>query len=269
MTQARTRNKQTPGPALPQAAGVVPIATLDVVATTIERITGRHDGLPGMAVLHGPAGWGKSFCANAMCNEQRGYYVQIRSAWSRKYLLQKILFEMGIRRTGVIQGAALKLQEGTVSKLLDDVCVQLAASNRPLVLDEFDYCTGSDTMIELVRDIYEGSQGALLLIGEEGLPQKLEAWERFHSRVLAWAPALPVSVADAEKLASIYCPGVAVADDMIAHLVEIAAGSVRRVCVNLTNIHTDAMTFGESEVSRASWGNRPLYTGKSPERRSA
>jgi hypothetical protein len=52
------------------------------------------------------------------------------------------------------------------------------------------------------------------LVGEELLPRKLEAWERFHSRVSAWAPAQRVSHADAEKLAPIYCPDVELTSDV-------------------------------------------------------
>ncbi|MCG9087420.1 AAA family ATPase, partial [Laribacter hongkongensis] len=85
---------------------------------------------------------------------------------------------------------------GTIPALLDQICEQLAASQRPLIIDEFDFALRSDSMVELVRDIYEGSQGTILLIGEEQLPQRLKRWERFHSRVMAWIPALPVSLED-------------------------------------------------------------------------
>jgi len=247
MTETKIRNKGRDD--------VAPIATLDLVAAVLERLAGRNGALPGLGVLHGPAGWGKSFCANALANERRGYYVRMLSAWRGKTLLVKILEEMGVRAGG------------TVPQLLDLVAEQLRSSRRPLIIDEFDHCAKSDAMVELVRDIYEASQSAILLIGEEGLPRKLERWERFHSRVLAWAAAQPVSEGDAAKLAAIYCPGVRIAEDLAAHLVDIAKGSVRRVCVNLTLIHERCLTEGLDEISAARWGEQPFYTGKSPERR--
>jgi hypothetical protein len=235
--------------------GVAGIATLDLVATALERLTSRHGDLPGLGVLYGPAGWGKSFCANTIANQERGYFVQMKSAWRGKALLEKILFEMGLRA------------KGTVAQLLDQVCAQLGASRRPLIIDEFDHCAKSDALVELVRDIYEGSRAAILLIGEEGLPATLERWERFHSRVLSWVPAQPISLGDAAKLAPIYCPEVDVAEDVIAHLVKIAGGSVRRVSVNLTLLHGHCMTMGLRRVDLATWGDQPFYTGRSPERR--
>ncbi|VVE59864.1 hypothetical protein PCA31118_00041 [Pandoraea captiosa] len=241
----------------PMVNRVAHIANLDLVAVAAEKLLSRVDGLPGIGVMYGEAGRGKTIACSALANQTRGYYVQMRSAWSRKTLLEKILFEMGIKPAG------------TIPYLLDQVCEQLAASRRPLIVDEFDFCLRSDSLIELVRDIYEGSQGTLLLVGEETIPQKLKRWERFHSRVMAWIPALPVSVADARKLAPIYSPQVSIAEDLLAHVVELAHGSVRRVCVNLTRIHEEAMILAESEMTLAKWGERDLYTGDAPKRRTA
>lgn len=135
------------------------------------------------------------------------------------------------------------------------------------MLDEFDYAATRDVMIELVRDIYEGSQSSLLLVGEERLPHKLKRHERFHGRVLSWLPAAPVSHDDARRLADSYCPDIRVADDLLAQLVALAHGSVRRVSVNLVNVYDTALVEGWDEVDRAQWGERPLYTGDAPRRR--
>ena len=156
------------------------IHNLSLVRTAAERLIGRNAALPGIAVLYGPAGYGKTTAALAVANENRSYFVAMRSAWRSKTLLEKILLEMGAKPFG------------SVPQLLDQVCEQLATSGRMLILDEFDYCARNDNLIELVRDIYEGSQSTLLILGEELLPQKLKRWERFHSRVLSWIPAQPV-----------------------------------------------------------------------------
>ena len=231
------------------------IANLDMVAVAMEKLTGRVQGLPGMGVLYGPPGYGKTVAASAIALATRGYYVQMRSAWSRKTLLEKIIFEMGAKPSG------------TIPVLLDQICEQLATSGRPLLIDEVDFALRSDAMVELVRDIYEGSQGTILLVGEELLPQRLKKWERFHSRVMAWIPALPVSLDDARLLAPIYCPRVVIDDGLLARVVELAHGSVRRVCVNLTRIHEEAMTRAEEVMTLESWGKGEFYTGEAPRAR--
>lgn len=233
---------------------IAQIHNLELVRTAAERLNSRTAGLPGMAVLYGPAGYGKTTAALAIANENRSYFVQMRSAWGRKALLEKILLEMGAK------------PHGTVPMMLDQVCEQLATSGRMLMLDEFDYAVRNDSMIELIRDIYEGSQATLLLMGEEMLPQKLKKWERFHSRVLSWIPAQPVSANDAGVLSPIYCPGVTIAPCMAAHLVKISGGSVRRVSVNLALIGETAALEGWDTVTLDRWGSTPLYTGEAPRR---
>lgn len=234
---------------------IAPIANLDLVAVVMEKLVNRQDGLPGLAVYYGPSGFGKTTATVAVANRSRAYYVQMRSSWSRKDLLEKILFEMGIKPVG------------RTTQLLDQISEQLAASRRPLILDEFDYAASKDGMIELVRDIYEGSQSSLLLVGEELLPNKLKKHERFHGRVLNWLPAAPVTLDDARKLAAIYCPDVQLADDLLGHLVTLSHGSVRRVSVNLVNIQDAALIEGWDSIDRAQWGSRELYTGEAPKRR--
>lgn len=234
---------------------IAPIANLDLVAVLMEKLVSRQDGLPGLAVYYGPSGYGKTTATVAVATRSRAYYVQMRSSWSRKDLLEKILFEMGIKPVG------------RTTLLLDQICEQLAASRRPLILDEFDYAAAKDAMVELVRDIYEGSQSSLLLVGEELLPNKLKKHERFHGRVLNWLPAAPVSLDDARLLAAIYCPDVTVADDLLQHLVALSHGSVRRVSVNLVNIQDTANIEAWGQVDMPLWGHRELYTGEAPKRR--
>tara|TARA_Y100001934_G_C12175665_1_gene688890 strand:- start:625 stop:1032 length:408 start_codon:yes stop_codon:yes gene_type:complete len=134
------------------------------------------------------------------------------------------------------------------------------------MIDEMDHIVERNN-VELIRDIYEASQAPILLIGEEQLPTKLKKWERFHGRVLAWVPAQPVTLDDARKLVSIYAPAINVTDDLLDMLVDLSAGSVRRIAVNLELINETAIAEGIDEASRDTWGRRELYTGEAPKRR--
>lgn len=235
---------------------IAQIHNLELVRIAVERLSSSSPGLPRLAALYGPSGYAKTTSLLAAANGSRAYYVQILSAWGCKALLQKILIEMSVKPVG------------TIPDMLDAVCAQLAASGRPLILDEFDRATKKDSMVELVRDIYEGSRSPIIIAGEEMLPQKLKKWERFHSRVLSWVPAQPVSLVDARALAPIYAPGTEIADDMLDHLVKYSGGSVRRVCVNLAGIEEKAAVEGWEIVNRERWGDTPIYTGEAPRRDS-
>ncbi|MDB5802309.1 MAG: transposition protein [Rhodocyclales bacterium] len=233
-------------------AGTAQIQNLELVRIAASRLQDRNKNLPGIAVLYGPAGYGKTVAALAVAQENRSHFVQLRSAWTRKTLLEKILEEMSIAPSG------------TISTMLDQVCRELAANDRMLIIDEADHAVRSRSMLELLRDIYEGSQATLMIIGEEKLPTNLEKHERFHSRVLTWIPAQAVSLADARELTRIYAPEIEVGDCLLKHIVDIAQGSVRRVSVNLSNVQEVANQEGWSHVTDALWATRPLNTGKSP-----
>lgn len=240
----------------PIGPGIARIGNIHQCQNALERSMARAANLPGLVCFYGPSGWGKSLSANYLCNMRRGYYIQCKSLWSKKVTLAKILGEMGIK-----PGA-------TTGDMLDQVCDQLSASGRPLVIDEFDHLVDKKA-VELVRDIYEGSQAPILIIGEEQLPQKLKKWERFHGRILAFVPALPVSLDDAGLLAPVYAPGITFAADLLEKLVADAHGSVRRVCVNQDQIRNEADAVGATYVDLA-WCEQhgvKFYTGEAPKRR--
>lgn len=244
------------------------IHNLTLVRSALEELTGRAGGLPSLGVLYGPAGYGKSTALLAMANATRAYYIQMRSVWNAKALMQKILIEMGLP-TKVVRTRKGKDNEGetafgrdlTVAEMLDQVGSQLATSRRPLIIDEFDYCVSGAGMVELVRDIHEISQAPIILSGEEHLPLKLQRWERFHGRVLSWVAAAPVSLADAQELAPLYCSAPC-ADDFLQLLVSKSGGSVRRVCVNLATAEQFAVAEGWRRIDRKAWGDRPIHSGK-------
>jgi hypothetical protein len=193
--------------------------------------------------------------ANHVANSRRARYVQAKSVWTKKHFLKAVLFEMGIK------------PGGTIPEMADQVAEELATSGRPLIIDEMDHLVDRNA-VELVRDLYESSQAAILMIGEEALPAKLKKWERMHGRVLAWVPAQPVTIADARQLTGLYCPRVQVADDLLGRLVELSHGSVRRVCVNLERVQEEAMLIGTDAMDLSLWGKRELYTGEAPKRRA-
>ena len=178
------------------------IANIGLCDLALERALSRTRSLPGLVCFYGPSGFGKTMAAAWVANSRRAYYVQAKSLWNRKHTLKSILTEMGIKPAG------------TIPEMADQIAEELAASGRPLIIDEMDHLVSAGS-VELVRDLYESSQAAILLIGEEMLPTKLKKYERFHGRVLSWVPAQPVTLLDAQKLVQVYSPQVVIADQFL------------------------------------------------------
>lgn len=223
--------------------------TMRLGMDALDRATNRSAHLPGIVALYGPSGVGKSSAASLAANQFGAYYVEMRSAWTKKGFLEHVLKDMGIKASSTLCG------------MLEQICEELMLSHRPLIIDEFDYAVEKN-MIELVRDIYEGSNAAILLIGEEHLSTKmLRRSERFHNRMLHWARADFATSNDAYKLRDFYCRDVNVADDLVEYIRKTVGGCVRRLCVNLENVSQESKRQGWGQVNRADWGARPLYTG--------
>jgi DNA transposition AAA+ family ATPase len=222
------------------------IHNLALVRAAVEKLTSRNQAIPGLGIVYAPPGYGKTTALLAVGNQTRAYYVQMRSVWTRKVLLEKILVEMDIPT------------RGTISQMLDAIASQLATSRRPLIIDEFDYCLRGDSMVELVRDLYEAAQASVILSGEELLLSKLQRWPRFCDRISTRIKLEKVSLEDARALAPIYCT-VPCADDFLAHLVKGSGGSVRILSINLANAGDEAALEGWERIDLATWGDRPLY----------
>lgn len=232
-----------------------PLKNVTLAAKAVDRALSRERNLPGIVVLYGPSGWGKSMAASFCANKFDGIYVEARSYMTKKTFVESILKEMGLR------------PGRTIAEMMEQTSEQLDLSQRPLIIDEMDHLVDRN-MIEIVRDLHEMSRATILLIGEEQFPRKLKARsERFHNRVLVWQPAQPMSREDARSLAEYYCVGVEVADDLLDHARKHAANVARVFCSNLDAIREHCQKDGIKKIDLAGWGKRELYNGDAPARR--
>lgn len=224
-----------------------PLRNVAAFSALVERVKQRRDNLPGMAAFYGRSGVGKSKSATYAANKHKAYYVQVKAAWTRKYLCQMILGQMGIA------------PEKTLAEMVDQIAEQLATSKRPLIVDEADFLVQKG-MVEIIRDIYEGSFATIILIGEENLPRTLKRFERFHNRILNWVEAQPCDEADCKLLARFFCPGITIAEDLLEKIRIAVDGCTRRFVVNLDHIFEFAQGHNLEEVSSDIY-REPIDTG--------
>lgn len=236
---------------LPAAPGIAGLRNVTLFSELVKRVKERTSGLPGMACFHGPSGFGKTFAAIYAANKHRAYHVQVKSVWTRKYLCGAILHEMGERNPAA-----------TIPGMVDQIGLELSLSGRPLIVDEADHLL-TRSMIEAIRDIYESSQGTIILIGEEQLPHKLKRWERVHGRMLDWVAAQPAALSDAKHLAKLYCPGIEISEDLLNALHAASSGSARRICVNLDRVRETADIANSKRIGRADF-KADFFTGNPP-----
>lgn len=237
------------------ATKIAPLTNVGLIASAIEKSLARPKNLPGLVVMYGASGLGKTVGATFAANVYRAYYIECRDTWTKKAFLTAVLREMTV------------MPSRTTSEMVDQIADQLSRSGRPLIIDDAQYLLDK-AAANVLTDIYNSSRATIILIGEERIPASLAKLERLHNRVLEWVPAQPASKDDIRTLTQQSYPELRFDDDLLESLRLTVRGCLRRVVVNLHRVFSEAQTQGWSSVSLSQWGQRGWFTGEPPLRKN-
>ncbi|UIJ46918.1 ATP-binding protein [Sphingomonas cannabina] len=238
-------------------SGPAQLTNMRLAMSTMLDCVDAPEGSPRLAVFHGPSGYGKSVAAAHIAAHFRAGYIEAKSIWTQRTLLEAIAVELGIVRLA-----------RTGPRLLEQIIEQLIHDPVPLVIDEMDHLVKKQS-VEIIRDIHDGARVPVLMIGEESLPSKLKEWERFDNRILVATPAQPATIADALLLRDHYCTRVHVEDELVEDIATACKGVTRRIVVNLQEAQKVALGTGSATIGRDLWGDRRFRTGDLLPRRAA
>lgn len=233
------------------------LTNMRLALSTVMECQEAAEGLPRMGLFYGFSGYGKSVAAAFISARLGAPYLEAKSAWTVRSLLENLARELGITKPA-----------RTAPKLLEQIIESLIIEPRPLCIDEMDHLVRK-SQVEIIRDIHDGARVPILMIGEEALPSKLKEWERFDNRILVATPAQPASLADAMILRDHYCTRAEVADDLVEAITAATKGVTRRIVVNLQAAQTIAINAGMGSIDRDFWGDRGFRDGTILARRQA
>lgn len=226
------------------------IANVGLLSEAIEVAMERPVGLPGVVVMFGDSGLGKSAAAAYCAKLHRAYYVECRDSWTRKAFLLAVLADMGI------------IPANTLSEMVDQIAEELTRSGRPLIVDDVQYLLDK-SVANVLTDIYNASQGVVILVGEERVPTSLARLERLHNRVIRWVGAEKSTLKDLELIASESYPDVTFDTELLEKIQTMTKGCLRRAAVNLYHAAAAAREAGQTTMGLALWGERQWFTGDS------
>ncbi len=236
---------------------VAPLRNVQIMLKLADTLVKRNINLPGLGVFFGYSGLGKTVASNYVRNTMQAHLVEVRDYWTRKAFVEALLIALHVPKpTGTI---ATMMQQAT--RILGD------DPSRLLIIDEADKLVDKN-MIELVRDIHEEAHVPIILVGEELLPQKLEASERTHNRVLEWAMAELCDKSDVKALAQLFCPNVEVHCDLIEEIIRQTRGKARRIVTTLNKVAEQARNNGLEQINVAQFSGS-YFTGRAPNRHEA
>ncbi|MEC9247160.1 MAG: ATP-binding protein [Pseudomonadota bacterium] len=233
---------------------IAPLRNVSAMVTLAKTLLERPAHISsGFGVMSGPSGYGKTVASTYTVNRLEAIYVEVREFWTRKAFCEALLRELE------------REPKGTIAAMMEEISFVLGSSSgRVVIIDEADKLVDKG-MIELARDIQEMTSAPVILVGEELLPKKLQRFERVHNRVLSWVLAEPSDIDDARTLASILCPQVELADDLLDKIVIKTGGRTRRIANTLHEISIRSTAEGRNSFDATTYQG-PIETGEAPVR---
>ena len=209
----------------------------------------RPLGMPGMGLIMGPTGYGKTTAVVWYVNQVDGLCVRARAVWTPKAMLTLIAKELDV------DGGSM-----TNTQLVDAIVNRLAETGRPLFIDEADYVVEKKLLTDTLRDIHDLSTVPVILVGMQGIDRRIRANPQFTGRIAQWVQFEGLDHEDARILADGLCE-VGVEDDLLDALhkeaspkgQQNAGAEVRRLVVGLGQIEFYARMRGKVSMSIADW----------------
>lgn len=218
-----------------------------------ESLATRDTGVPGMGLIYGFTGAGKTTAIAWLVTRVRGVYVRANATWTPTAMLGAIMKELG----------ATPLRHGSAA-MVAHITEQVAATRRPLFVDEADYLFGNVKMLETLRDIHDGSGSPVILVGMEGIERRIVHRLQFSRRISEWVEFKPADLEDARTLAGTVCE-VTIADDLLEAVHTEARGSVGLMVVAMARIEALAKANGWKAVDAERWGPRQMFLSRAPQ----
>lgn len=230
---------------------IVPIKNVSRLLDASEALINRPIGMPGIGLMHGRSGFGKTTAATWMVNQCHGVYVRAIATSTPASMLSAIMRELDIEVRG-----------STNADKVEAIVHKLADTQRPLFIDEADYIVESKRLTETLRDIHDLSTMPVILIGMDSIKRKLQEREQFTGRIAQWVEFQPADIQDCRLLADGMCE-VRVSDDLLERLHKAASGSVRLITVGLGRIEQFARARGLDSLCNAEWtGGEEFFIAK-------
>jgi len=238
----------------------ITVTTENVVAlfSAIKRITKRGAAIPGIGLIYGRTGAGKTTALRAAVGMFGAIFIRAFVMGGASSLMDDLCYELGIEPT---RFKAQKFQA---------IVSALQKEPRPIFIDEADYLCRHSEMLDLVRDLHDMSNVPVFLIGMEGIEKRLAAKHpQFARRVSEPIQFGACTLNDAKKLAAELCEGVTVAPDLIAEIKSRAEGNVGLVVMALTHIESYCRGYRLATIDKAQWGDMPMFLEADQERAKA
>ncbi|MGD0231790.1 MAG: ATP-binding protein [Syntrophorhabdales bacterium] len=201
----------------------------------MENLQRRDMGVPGMALLYGDPGLGKTRTSVWWALRNDGVFIRTKKIMTPRWLLEEIVAELG--EAPMFRTADLFRQ--IQDKLMD--------RSRTIIVDEIDYFDGR--MIETLRDIHDISGTPVVLIGMAQAEKKLMRYKHLFDRFAEVIRFSDLTLKDVATIAEQLCE-VGLTKDAVS-FIHADTTRFRRLIVWLYRAEMFANANGRKEVTAA------------------
>lgn len=202
---------------------------------SMTRLHSRQEGIPGMALVFGEPGLGKTKTALWWVAHNDGVFIRTKKLMTGRWLLEEIVTELGeapMRRT---------------SDLFKQAVEQLLERPRTIFVDEADYLAHDPRVLETLRDLHDITGTPIVLIGMDQADKKLARYKHLFDRFSEVLKFHPLTEVDIRMIANQLCE-VPLSDCAVQYIAS-QANRFRRVIVWLYKAETLARTNSLREVT--------------------
>jgi hypothetical protein len=166
----------------------------------MNRLVDRGEGLPGMALVYGEAGLGKTKTALWYMQQHESIFIRTLKLMSGRWLLEAIVSELG------------ETPAYRTSELFRQCIDQLMERPRTVILDEVDYLCYDSRVLETLRDIHDITGTPMVFIGMDQANKKLGRYRHLYDRFVEVIRFQPLTIADIADIAAQLCEVTLTAD---------------------------------------------------------
>ena len=140
--------------------------------TTMNNLQNRAEGVPGMGLVYGEPGLGKTQAIKWWAFKNDAILIRCNQMMSARWLLKEILDYMS------------EIKPYSISDSFDEVIRNLIRTPRVLIVDEVDYLTmDKNKSIEILRDIHDKTNIPVVLVGMTNAHSRLKKFSHLYDRL--------------------------------------------------------------------------------------
>lgn len=205
--------------------------------TVINNLKNRPQGVPGMGLIYGEPGLGKSQAAIWWAVNNDAILVSAKQTMSARWLLEDIVKEMG------------ETPYYKTSELFEQVKIELIKNPRLIIVDEIDYLATDKCAFEILRDIHDETHNPILLIGMGLADKKLKRYKHLYDRFSEVLHFESFSLDDVKSLIS-ELSEVKIKEEAILHIYQTGS-RFRQIVKTINKAENIAKTNELAEIGLA------------------